>query len=585
MAATPDGRGYWLVASDGGIFNFGDARFYGSTGSLQLDSPIVAMTSSSDGAGYWLVASDGGVFSYGDSSFYGSLGGTGASVSGLEASAAETGYQLIETDHAAQSFGPPAPAAAAHHSTTTHHAPFHDTTTQPGSSGSSASPSGTALGIYGGGGDPQAVSDFTSSVGAQPEYAMDFLDGTSWSTITGSNWPYSAWAGKGFKMIWGVDMLPNSYSPNSNAERGGRQLLRAHPRGRRRLQHRLRNRRGQYGRRRLRRVLSSAWGGSSTAGGSPGRPVAAPRPSSAPSNRSSLPCARSRERASPSSGTRPVATCTWATWPTSTRATPTSTTSASTSTTWNGRATPACPPSSPTWRRSPTASNWLASFAAPAQQADGLSRVGTRLGNVLGLGPGRQRLEHPGLWRRRRPVHQSLSAVVRHPQRGRGDLLGLRVEQHRPGFESQHGDGPSLPTSAREVPESADVSGDKRGAVAAGLAEHDHGPRSGRRRRAPSAMVLRCGPQRPVVTARVSDLVAHGTGALSHRCLATVGPSRPVQISGGAAIRAASGLFQRRLGRCQIDRPPRHRARRGTTGPGGVRRCSGRARSRRAAGG
>ena len=32
MAATPDGNGYWLVASDGGIFNYGDAGFYGSTG-------------------------------------------------------------------------------------------------------------------------------------------------------------------------------------------------------------------------------------------------------------------------------------------------------------------------------------------------------------------------------------------------------------------------------------------------------------------------------------------------------------------------------------------------------------------------
>ena len=30
MAATPDGRGYWLVAADGGVFTFGDAQFYGS---------------------------------------------------------------------------------------------------------------------------------------------------------------------------------------------------------------------------------------------------------------------------------------------------------------------------------------------------------------------------------------------------------------------------------------------------------------------------------------------------------------------------------------------------------------------------
>ena len=32
MATTPDGKGYWLVASDGGIFSFGDAQFYGSMG-------------------------------------------------------------------------------------------------------------------------------------------------------------------------------------------------------------------------------------------------------------------------------------------------------------------------------------------------------------------------------------------------------------------------------------------------------------------------------------------------------------------------------------------------------------------------
>ena len=56
MAATPDGKGYWLVASDGGIFNFGDAGFYGSTGSIDLNAPIVGMASTPDGHGYWLVA-------------------------------------------------------------------------------------------------------------------------------------------------------------------------------------------------------------------------------------------------------------------------------------------------------------------------------------------------------------------------------------------------------------------------------------------------------------------------------------------------------------------------------------------------
>ncbi len=75
MAATPDGKGYWLVASDGGIFNYGDAAFFGSTGSIHLNQPIVGMAATPDGKGYWLVASDGGIFSYGDAAFFGSTAG------------------------------------------------------------------------------------------------------------------------------------------------------------------------------------------------------------------------------------------------------------------------------------------------------------------------------------------------------------------------------------------------------------------------------------------------------------------------------------------------------------------------------
>ena len=71
VASTHDGGGYWLVASDGGIFSFGDAAFHGSTGGLHLNEPIVGMASTPDGSGYWLVGADGGVFT-GDSTFLGS---------------------------------------------------------------------------------------------------------------------------------------------------------------------------------------------------------------------------------------------------------------------------------------------------------------------------------------------------------------------------------------------------------------------------------------------------------------------------------------------------------------------------------
>ena len=43
MAATSSGKGYWLVASDGGIFNYGDAPFAGSAGAMHLNAPVVGM--------------------------------------------------------------------------------------------------------------------------------------------------------------------------------------------------------------------------------------------------------------------------------------------------------------------------------------------------------------------------------------------------------------------------------------------------------------------------------------------------------------------------------------------------------------
>ena len=75
MAAHPNGKGYWLVADDGGVFTYGQAGYHGSTGNIRLSQPIVAISPSTTGNGYWLVASDGGVFTFGDATYQGSLGG------------------------------------------------------------------------------------------------------------------------------------------------------------------------------------------------------------------------------------------------------------------------------------------------------------------------------------------------------------------------------------------------------------------------------------------------------------------------------------------------------------------------------
>jgi hypothetical protein len=72
MATTATGSGYWLVASDGGIFTFGRAGSYGSTGGQALKSPIVGMAVSLDGLGYGLVSSNGEVTPFGDFVSYGS---------------------------------------------------------------------------------------------------------------------------------------------------------------------------------------------------------------------------------------------------------------------------------------------------------------------------------------------------------------------------------------------------------------------------------------------------------------------------------------------------------------------------------
>ena len=59
------------MATDGGIFSFGDAAFFGSTGAIHLNQPIVGMAAMPDGNGYWFAAADGGLFNYGDAPFQG----------------------------------------------------------------------------------------------------------------------------------------------------------------------------------------------------------------------------------------------------------------------------------------------------------------------------------------------------------------------------------------------------------------------------------------------------------------------------------------------------------------------------------
>ena len=106
---TKDDGGYWLDASDGGVFSFGDTQFYGSIPGLglhpagsglpnSLNAPIVGMVPSTTAAATFMVASDGGVFAFGDAHFAGScpgIGGCSGAAVAVMPDASGNGYWLV----------------------------------------------------------------------------------------------------------------------------------------------------------------------------------------------------------------------------------------------------------------------------------------------------------------------------------------------------------------------------------------------------------------------------------------------------------------------------------------------------------
>ncbi len=93
MEATPNGQGYRFVASDGGVFTYGNAPFEGSTGGLALAAPVVGLAADNATNGYWMAAADGGIFTFGGASF---LGRVVSSSSGREQPPAASPREFIK---------------------------------------------------------------------------------------------------------------------------------------------------------------------------------------------------------------------------------------------------------------------------------------------------------------------------------------------------------------------------------------------------------------------------------------------------------------------------------------------------------
>jgi hypothetical protein len=71
-------------------------------------------------------------------------------------------------------------------------------------------PPANTLGVYVGGGNADGADQFGSWLGNDLDRAIDFIDGSSWSTIESPSWFGSRWSGRGFRMDFSVPMIPDS---------------------------------------------------------------------------------------------------------------------------------------------------------------------------------------------------------------------------------------------------------------------------------------------------------------------------------------------------------------------------------------
>jgi hypothetical protein len=106
-ANTFDNGGYWLAAANGGVFAYGDAKYMGSLANTPLAAPIVGIAGTKDMGGYWMVGADGGVFAFGDAKYYGGLGGLklNAPIVGMASTPDGLGYWLVAADGGVFAFG------------------------------------------------------------------------------------------------------------------------------------------------------------------------------------------------------------------------------------------------------------------------------------------------------------------------------------------------------------------------------------------------------------------------------------------------------------------------------------------------
>ncbi len=126
VAATPDGGGYWIALTDGSVYAFGDAESYGDLRTMHWQggapddapgAPIVGIAATASGKGYYLLAGDGSVYAFGNARFHGSKGGyraRGTPVA-IASDDATGGYWIATSSGHVYAFGAPSLGSKTRH--------------------------------------------------------------------------------------------------------------------------------------------------------------------------------------------------------------------------------------------------------------------------------------------------------------------------------------------------------------------------------------------------------------------------------------------------------------------------------------
>ncbi|HTC81941.1 MAG TPA: delta-60 repeat domain-containing protein, partial [Acidimicrobiia bacterium] len=109
LEPTPSGRGYWIVTDKGVVTTRGDAGYFGApaAGTFQSGETVTSLSATPAGLGYWIFTSRGRVINFGDAAFYGDMAKVTLNGPVLDSipTTSGHGYYMVASDGGIFAFG------------------------------------------------------------------------------------------------------------------------------------------------------------------------------------------------------------------------------------------------------------------------------------------------------------------------------------------------------------------------------------------------------------------------------------------------------------------------------------------------